>query len=108
MANLQIRMPSVALRKDFPRPHIKGGEEIDGAMADILKLLAFDQPRTQRQGGVQAFQGLDVGFLIEAENSTAPGRMQVELKNLGHLFLKQGVGAGQEVAEAMRFEHQLR
>jgi hypothetical protein len=42
-------------------------------MADIFKLLTFDQARTQGQGRVQAFQGLDVGLLVETENATASG-----------------------------------
>src|SRR5215210_7765401 len=108
MAKLQVGMPLIALGKDFPRPDIKGSKEIDGPMADILKLLAFDQPRTQRQRGVQALQGLEVGLLIKAENPTAPGGMQVELENLGHLLFKPRVSPGQEIAQAMGFEHQRR
>lgn len=75
-------------------------------MAEILKLLPFDQSRPQGQGRVQAFQGLDVGLLIETQHPTATGRVQIELDNLGHLLLKEGVGAGQEVAQTMGFEHQ--
>src|ERR1700752_2891558 len=43
VAKLQIGMALIALGEDFPRPDIKGGKEINGAMAEILKLLAFDQ-----------------------------------------------------------------
>src|SRR6476661_469638 len=100
-------MALIALRKDLPGPNIKSRKEIDGAMAEILKFLALNQPWTQGQGGVQALQGLDVGLLIQTENTTAPGRMQIEVENLSHLLLKQGIGTSQEVAHAMRFEHQL-
>src|SRR5512138_1986704 len=106
VAKLQVGMALIALGKDFPGANIKGGKEIEGAMADILKLLAFDQAGPQGQRRVQALQGLDVGLLIETENPTVPGRMQVEVKNLGHLLLEQRVGTGQEVAQAMGLEHQ--
>ena len=108
VAKLQIGMALIALGKDFPRPHIKGGKESDSAMADILKLLTFNQPWPQGQRGVQPLQGLDVGLLLETENPTAPGRRQVEVENFGHLLLKQGIRAGQEVAQAMGVEHQFR
>src|SRR5262245_4542523 len=85
VTKLQIGMALIALREDLPGADIKGSKEIDGTMADILKLLAFDQARPQGQGGMQALQGLDVSLLIEAKNPTAPGGMQIELKNLRHL-----------------------
>src|ERR687892_1358443 len=101
MAKLQIGMALIALREDFSGPHIKSGKEIDGTMADIRKLLAFDQARAQRQRRVQAFQSLDVGLLIQTEHATTSGRMQIEVDNLSHFLLKHRVGAGQEVAQAM-------
>ena len=42
VAKLQIGMALIALGKDFPRPNIKGRKEIDGALANLLKRLAFD------------------------------------------------------------------
>jgi hypothetical protein len=66
-------MVLTALSKNFPGPDIKGRKEIDRAMADILKFLAFDQTGPQGQRRVQAFQGLDVGLFIQAEKPTAPG-----------------------------------
>src|SRR5205814_9985925 len=108
VTKLQISMPLVALREDLPCADIKGGKEVDRAMADILKLRAFNQARTQGQGWVQALQGLDVGLLVETEHTTVTRRMQIEVENFGHLLLKQGVGPGQEITQAMRFEHQRR
>src|SRR5215510_13333085 len=108
VTKLPIGMTLIALREDLPSPHVKGGKEIDGAMAEILKLLTFDQAGPHGQSRMQAFQGLDVGLLIKTENPTLTRGMQVELENLGHLLLKQGIGTGQEVAHPMRLEHQLR
>jgi hypothetical protein len=45
-------MAPIALGEDFPRADVKGGKEINGAMANILKLLALDQAWTQGQRGV--------------------------------------------------------
>jgi hypothetical protein len=108
VTTLQVGMPLIALGQDGPRPDLTGGAESDGAMADLLKLLVFDQPRRQGQGGVLTRQGLDVGRLIEAEHPTAPGRRQVELTKLGPLLLQQGGGPGQARAPAMRFQNQFR
>ena len=106
VAKLQVRMPLIALREDRAGSDLKGGKEIDSAMPDILKLLAFDQAWAQGQGRVQALQGLDVGLLVETEHATVTGRMQVEGKNLSHFLLKQWVRAGQEVAQPMGVEDQ--
>src|SRR5215831_8896873 len=54
VAKLQIGMALIALCEDLPCAHVKGGKEIDRAMADILKLLALDQPGTQGQSRMQA------------------------------------------------------
>jgi hypothetical protein len=108
VAELQIGMALITPCEAFPSADLKGGKEIDGARAEILNLLAFEQPRTQGQSRLQAFQGLTVGLLIARENPTPARGMQVEIENLGPLLLKHGIGAGQEVTPAMRFEHQRR
>src|SRR6188474_3260349 len=107
VAELQVGMARIALREDLPGAHLKSGKKIDGPMAEILKLLTFDQPWPQGQGRVQALQGLNVGLLIETQDPTAPGRMQIEVDNLCHLLLKQGIGPSQEVAQAVGLEDQL-
>src|SRR6188768_621435 len=107
VAELQVGMARIALREDLPGAHLKSGKKIDGPMAEILKLLTFDQPWPQVQGRVQALQGLNVGLLIETQDPTAPGRMQIEVDNLCHLLLKQGIGTSQEVAQAVGLEDQL-
>ena len=72
LTTLQIGRASRALGEDFPGADRKGGKEGEGAMANILKLLAFDQPRRQGQRRRQAFQGLEVGLLVETEHPPAP------------------------------------
>src|SRR5262245_38717438 len=70
MTKLQMGMTLIALGEDLSGATIKGGKEIDSAMADILELLALDQAGTQGQSWRQAFQGLDVGLLIKTEHTT--------------------------------------
>jgi hypothetical protein len=108
VAKLQVGRALIALREDVPGPDIKGGKEIDRAMPEILKLLALDQAWPQGQGRVQPLQSLDVSLLIQTENPTIARGMQIQVKNLGHLLLKQRVGARQEVAQAMGLENQRR
>src|SRR4051812_9595605 len=78
VTKLQISMALVALREDLPGADIKGGKEIDCAVAKVLKLLALDQAGTQGQSRMQALQGLDVGLLIETEHATPARGMQIE------------------------------
>jgi len=108
VAKLQIGMALIALGEDLPRADLKGGKESDSAVADILKLLAFDPARAQGQCRMPPLQGLDPSLLIETEDPTVTRRMQIEIENLRHLLFKQRVGAGQEVAHPMGFEHQGR
>jgi hypothetical protein len=106
LTTLQIGRALRALGEDFPGADRKGGKEGEGAMANILKLLAFDQTRRQGQRRRQAFQGLEVGLLVETEHPPAPGWRQIEGEHLGQLLLKAGVGAGQEVRQALGLEDQ--
>ena len=108
VTKLQIGMALRAVREDLPGSYSKSSKEIEGARAEILKLLALDQARPQGQRGRQPLQGLEVGLLSEAEHATPARGMQIEGENLGPRLLKQGVGAGQEVTQAMGLEHQCR
>jgi hypothetical protein len=77
VAKLQVGMALITLGKDLPAADIKGSKEIDGAMAQILTLLAFDQAGPQGHRRLQALQSLDVGLLIQTEEATVPGRGSV-------------------------------
>src|SRR5262249_4440006 len=86
VTKLPVGMTPITLRDDFPRANRKGGKEIEGAMAAILNLLALHQPGPQRQGRVQALQGLEMGLLIETQAPTTAGRRQIEVENLRPLL----------------------
>src|SRR5437763_5534569 len=51
--------------------HIEQHEKIDGAVADVLKLMARLVPRLHRLRGTPALQRLEIGLLIEAEHHFA-------------------------------------
>src|SRR5215204_4413500 len=103
-----MRMALVALCKDFSGADLKGRKEIHRPVTNIFKFLVLNQARPRGQRRVQALQGLDASLLIEAEHATVAWGREVEVNNLGHPLLKLGVGPGQEVAQAMGFEHQVR
>jgi len=71
-------MVLTALSKNFPGPDIKGRKEIDRAMADILKFLAFDQTGPQGQRRVQAFQGLEALRKLTLTSDMIRGRHKAE------------------------------
>jgi hypothetical protein len=98
----QVGMALRALREDFARADLKSGQELDGARAELLTLLPFDEAWPQGQGWGYPRQGLAGGLLIETEDPPVPGGRQREVKELGPLLRKQGSGAGQEVAPALR------
>ena len=76
VTKLPIGMALIALGEDLSGADIKGGKEIDGAMADRLTLWACDQARPQGQRRVPALQGLEVGLLSQAQTPTGAGGRQ--------------------------------
>src|SRR5919106_110923 len=107
VAKLHIAVVLIALSEDSAGVHIKGGQQINNAVTDVLELASFDLARAQRQGRVPTLQGLDAGLLIYAQQPTVPRWRQIQIDDRFHLPLKLRVGARQPVAHPMRLQHYL-
>jgi hypothetical protein len=90
-----------------PRPrrcHVQGGEQVGGAVPDVVVgafLGGVERDRQQRLGPVQ---GLDLGLLVEAEHDRPAGRIQVQPDDVGDLLRERRVLAELERALPVRFE----
>jgi hypothetical protein len=56
---------------------LNGGKQRGGAVPFVIVCLAFRQSGPQREDGGCAIQRLDLTFLIDAQNQSAVGRIQV-------------------------------
>src|SRR5713101_5991710 len=58
VAKFPVGMTLITLRKDGPRAHVKGGKEVDRAVAEIFKFLSLDQPDAATASGVGRATGI--------------------------------------------------
>ena len=70
----------------FAGGEIHGGEQVDGAIADIVMGLSFRGGWQHRQDWGSAVQRLDLGFLIHGEASGVEWRRHVEADDVADLF----------------------
>jgi len=94
---------------DLARDHVEGGDQGQGAVADVLELAPFDQTTTQRQGRRRALQGLHAGHLVDAAgldpSGGALGCQAVGFANVLTLLVELGVAWGVDpTAGAVRLE----
>lgn len=97
-------MPLLELPDDAACFDFQGGEERGRAMAMVVMGPMFDLSRAHRQQGARAVQGLNLGFLILAQDQRFVGLLQVESHNIAHLLDKQGIGRQFERLRAMRLQ----
>jgi hypothetical protein len=70
----------------------------------VLETVTLRSPRRKRQNGVHAVQGLDGGFLIDAEHSSVLQRPQIQADTVGRFAFELRVVAGQVTLQAMGFQ----
>jgi len=68
--------------KDRPGGDVEGGDQAEGAVADVLVFAAFGAAGAHGLGGCRAFERLEAGHLVGADHMTAEG------------FQHRGVGVG--------------
>ena len=71
----------------------QGGQETSGAEALVGGGEAARPAGAQRQLGLGAIQGLDLGFLVDREHQRAARRVEVEADDRGLLGGELGIGA---------------
>jgi hypothetical protein len=76
---------AVALADDEARGNIEGGEQRGCLVPHVVVRAAFGNARHHRQDGLFAVQGLDLAFLVDAENKRPVRRREVKANDIAHL-----------------------
>lgn len=75
---LLVAMTPFALGQDLASSDIECGEQGRGAMADIVVRDPFDVTEPHGQYGLGSVEGLDLGFLVDAQDHGMVGRIEVQ------------------------------
>jgi len=97
-------MPLVECANDAAGLHFQGREERGRAMAVVVMRPSLNLPGTHRQQGARAVQGLNLRFLIHAQDERLVRGMEREPHDIAHLLNKQRVGRQFERLGAMRLQ----
>lgn len=97
-------MALVALPDDRSVGHVQRGEQVRDPVPPVVVGLPLRQTRSQRQDGLGAVQGLDLGLLVHAEHQGVLGRIEVEAHHVPQLLLEILVAAELEVLHAVRLD----
>jgi len=74
-----------------PQGDIEGGEERGRPVPHVVVRPPFGDARHHRQDRLFAVQGLDLAFLVEAENKRPVGRREVKADDIAHLVDEQRI-----------------
>ena len=81
----------VALADDEARGDIEGGEQRGRPVPHVVVRAAFGNARHHRQDRLFAVQGLDLAFLVDAENKRPVGRREIKADDIAHLVDEQRI-----------------
>ncbi len=88
---LRRAVPLMKLRDHVARLRMEGGEQGRRPMPRVIGRPALDLSRLHRQQRLGAIEGLNLGFLIDAEHRRVRGRIQVEPDDVPHLLDQQRI-----------------
>jgi len=83
---------------------IQRGIERKRSMPVVLEAVTLGSSRRKRQHGIEPIQGLDGGFLIDAEHGGMLWRPQIQAENVGRFAFELRIVAGQITFQTMGFE----
>jgi hypothetical protein len=78
-------MTPMQLADDLAGGQIQRREQGGGAVAHVIVAAALGHPKGQRQQGLRAIQGLDLGLLIHTQHYRVGRRRQVQADNVADL-----------------------
>lgn len=100
---LMAMMP-FALAQDLARYDVQGSEKSGGAVSEVVVRDAFDISKPDRQDWLSSFQGLDLAFLIDAEDQGLIRWVEVQAGDIPNLFHKERIGREGEMFLSMRLQ----
>src|ERR1700736_2266735 len=104
---LDRSVPLVELVGHGPGSDVEGGEQIGGAVPDVVVRVPRNLSGLHRQQWLGPVESLDHGLLVDAENQCLIGRVQIEAHDIGDLGLQLRVVAVLESALAVGLEAML-
>ena len=91
LAELHAAVAPIALSDDLACGDVKGCEERGRAVALVIVSAPLDLPRAQRQQRLGAIEGLNLRFLVHAEDHGMLRRVHVEADDVARLVHEVGV-----------------
>jgi len=88
-----VPVPGFALGYYRTSGHVQGGKQCGGAVADVVVSDTLDVAQTHGQQRLGPIQGLDLRFLVNAEQDCLVGRVEVEADDVSYLLNKEGIVA---------------
>jgi len=86
------------------RSDVQSGIQADQPIAFVIVRLPGRQPRTYRQHRLSAAERLNLSFLIETNNDSVVGRVQVEADNIIDFLFRFRIAAELKCFDPVRFE----
>ena len=83
---------------------VQRGIQRKRSMPVVLEAVTLGSSRRKRQNGIEPIQGLDGGFLIDAEHGGMLRRPQIQADNVGRFAFELRIVAGQVTLQAMGFQ----
>ena len=77
------------------------------AVAAVLEAVAFGASGRERKDGIETVQGLNRGFLVDAEYGRVLRRAQIEAEDVGGFALEIGIVAGHVAFQTVWLEARL-
>ena len=76
-------------------------------MPVVLEAVTFGSSWRKRQNGIESIQGLDGGFLVDAEHRGMLRRLHIQADNVGRFAFELRIVAGQVTLQAVGFQGRL-
>ena len=83
---------------------VQRGIQRKRSMPVVLETVTLGSSRRERQNGVEAVQGLNSSFLIDAEHGGMLRRPQIQADNVGRFTFELRIVTGQVTLQAMGFQ----
>jgi hypothetical protein len=95
---LLVPVARLAFGKHGTGGDVEHGKQDGGAVTNIIMSHAFHIAQPHRQHRLGTVEGLDLALLIDAQDQSMIGRVQVETDNVTDLFDEEGIGREFETA----------
>ena len=87
-------MPRCSFTQHLTVARVKRGVQRQGAVTVVLKAVALEPPRRQRQNRIEQVEGLNGGFFVDPKYRPMLVRFYVQANNVGRLSLEVGIVGG--------------